>query len=206
MSTKVVDTYKELTKKQLILQLEKVSLEVIDYIMRLYDDELVAVVTDRNSRANPLYHRDEFLEKLNEFNFIEVLENVVQFIIPSMDNFQFSGRLGMIKNIMEGTSGVYVEIDGEQYERLFPDKKPSITVALDKSVAKKNMIYLIRYTSSLDKMWKVAFPNEKMIRFPFSNTPPFRIFDDTNKFIDDNLDKWIDEAVDNTTKTFEKNS
>jgi hypothetical protein len=55
-------------------------------------------------------------------------------------------------------------------------------------------------------MWKVAFPNEKMIRFPFSNTPPFRIFDDANKFIDDNLDKWIDEAVDNTTKTFEKNS
>jgi hypothetical protein len=204
MPTKIVDTYKELVKKDLILRLEKASLEVTDYIMRLYDDELVATVTDKNSRANPLYYRDEFLEKLNEFNFIEIFENVVQFVIPSTDNFQFSGRLGMIKNIMEGTSGVYIEIDGEQYEKLFPDKKPTMTRVLDKSVAKKNMIYLVKYTSILGKRWGIVFPNEKMIKFPFSNTPPFRIFDDANKFVDDNLDKWIDEAVDNTTKKFEE--
>lgn len=204
MPTKVVDTYKELVKKDLILRLEKASLEVIDYIMRLYDDELVATVTDKDSRANPLYYRDEFLEKLNEFNFIEILENIVQFIIPSMDNFQFYGRLGMIKNIMEGTSGVYVEIDGEQHEKLFPNKKPPITGVLDKSVVKKKIIYLVKYTPNLNKRWEIVFPGEKMIRFPFSNTPPFRIFDDVNKFVDDNLDKWIDETVDNTTKTFEK--
>ena len=204
MPTKVVDTYKELVKKDLILRLEKASLEVIDYIMRLYDDELVAIVTDKNSKANPLYYRDEFLEKLDEFNFIEIFENAIQFIVPSMNNFQFSGRLEMIKNIMEGTVGTYIEVDGEQYEKLFPDKKPTMTGVLDKSVSKKNMIYLIKHTSILDKRWKVVFPNEKMIRFPFSNTPPFRIFDDTEKFVDDNLDKWIDETVDNTTKTFEK--
>jgi hypothetical protein len=204
MPTKVIDTYEELVKKNLISRLEKASLKVIDYIMRLYDDELVAIVTDKNSKANPLYYRDEFLEKLDEFNFIETFENAIQFIVPSMNNFQFSGRLGMIKNIMEGTSGTYIEVDGEQYEKLFPNKKPPITGVLDKSIVKKKMIYLVKYTSNLNKRWEIVFPGEKMIRFPFSNTPPFRIFDEVNEFIDDNLDKWIDEAVDNTIKTFEK--
>lgn len=199
-----VQIYKTLTKKQIISRLETASTEVIDYIMKLYDDELVSVVTDRDSRANPLYYREEFLERLNNFEYIEVFDDAVDFIVPSMTNFDFSGRLKIIENIMDGTAGIFIEVDGKQYEALFPTKKPPLVEALDRSVPKRRMIYLVKHTHGLGKRWKSIFSGEKMVRFPFSNSPPIRIFEEANNFVDDNLDKWIDEAVDNTTKEFEK--
>lgn len=200
---KTVNTYKELTKKQIISRLETASTEVIDYIMKLYDDELVSVVTDRASRANPLHYREEFLERLNDFEYIEVFEDVINFIVPSMNNFDFSGRLKIIENIMDGTVGTFIEVDGKQYESLFPNKKPPMVEALDRSVPKNRMIYIVKYNYGLGKKWRAVFHREKMVKFPFSNVPPIPIFEDTNTFVDDNLDKWIEEAVDNTTKKFE---
>lgn len=196
-------TYKTLTKKQIISRLEVASVEVTDYIMKLYDDELVSVVTDRDSRANPLYHREEFLERLNGFKYIEDFGDIINFIVPSMNNFDFSGCLKIIENIMDGTAGVYIEIDGKQYEALFLNKKPPIVEALDRSVPKNRMIYLVKYNYGLGKRWKTIFPREKMVRFPFSNSPPIRIFEEANIFVDENLDKWVNDAVDNTTKKFE---
>lgn len=198
-----VQTYKTLTKKQIISRLEIAFVEVTDYIMKLYDDELVSVVTDRDSRANPLHYREEFLERLNDFEYIEVFEDVINFIVPSMNNFDFSGRLKIIENIMDGTVGTFIEVDGKQYESLFPNKKPPMVEALDRSVPKNRMIYLVKYNYGLGKKWRAIFPREKMVKFPFSNVPPIPIFEDTNTFVDDNLDKWIEEAVDNTTKKFE---
>ena len=200
---KIVNTYKELTKKQIISRLEIASTEVIDHIMILYDDELVSVVTNRDSRADPRHYREEFLERLNDFEYIEVFEDVINFIVPSMNNFDFSGCLKIIENIMDGTVGTFIEVDGEQYESLFPNKKPPIVEELDRSVSKSRMIYLVKYNYGLGKRWKSVFPREKMVKFPFSNVPPIPIFEEANTFVDDNLDKWIEEAVDNTTKKFE---
>lgn len=201
---KIVNTYKKSTKKNVISRLELATTEVIDFIMKLYDDMLIGPVIDVNSKTNPAHYRDEFLERLNNFEYIEDFGDVINFVVPSMDNFNFSGRLKIIENIMDGTSGVYIEIDGKQYEMLFPNKKPPIVEALDRSVPKNRMIYLVKYNYGLGKIWRTVFPRKKMVRFPFSNSPPIRVFEDANTFVDDNLDKWINEAVGNTTKKFEK--
>ena len=197
-----VQEYKKLTKKHIISRLEGASIEVNDYIMELYDDLLISPVADRNSRANPLYYRDEFVERLNNFERIEVFGDAVNFIVPSMDNFDFSGRLKMTENIMDGTAGVYIEVDGKQYESLFPNKKPPVVEALDRSVPKSRMIYLVKHSYGLEKRWKSIFPKTRMVMFPFSNVPPIRLFEYTNDFVDERLDKWIDEAVDNTADEF----
>jgi hypothetical protein len=199
-----VQTYKKLTKENVVSRLENAITEIVDYIMKLYDDQLISPVTDASSRANPLHYREEFLERLNDFEYIEDFGDVINFIVPSMNNFDFSGRLKIIENIMDGTVGTFIEVDGKQYEALFPTKKPPTVEALDRSVPKSRMIYLVKYTYGLGKMWRTIFPKEKMVRFPFSNSPPIRIFEDVNAFVDGNLDKWVDEAVDNTTKKFEK--
>ena len=201
---KIVNTYKKSTKENVILRLELATTEVIDFIMELYDDKLVGPVTDINSRADPRHYREEFLERLNDFEYIEDFGDVINFVVPSMNNFDFSGCLKIIENIMNGTSGTYIEVDGKQYEMLFPNKKPPIVEALDRSVPKNRMIYLVKYNYGLGKIWRTVFPRKKMVRFPFSNSPPIRIFEDANTFVDDNLYRWVNEAVDNTTKKFEK--
>lgn len=198
-----VQTYKNLIKENVVLRLENAIIEVVNYIMELYDDQLVSPVTNRSSRANPLYYREEFLERLNDFEYIENFGDVINFVVPSMNNFDFSGRLKIIENIMDGTVGTYIEVDGKQYEILFPNKKPPMVEALDRSVPKSRMIYLVKYNYGIGKRWKTVFPREKMVKFPFSNSPPIRIFEEANTFVDDNLDKWIDEAIDDSTKKFE---
>lgn len=199
----IVSTYKRFIKENVISRLDLAFIEVTEYIMKLYDDLLISQVTDRNSRANPLYYREEFLEKLNSFEHTDVLDNVVNFTVPSMSNFDFSGRLKMIENIMDGTAGVYIEVDGRQYERLFPNKKPPITEALDRSVPKNRMIYLVKYNYGLAKRWKNIFPKERMVRFPFSNTPPIRLFEETDDFVDQKLEGWLEESIDEATDKFE---
>lgn len=198
----IVDTYKELTKKHVISRLEFAFMEVTDHIMELYDNLLIAPVTDRNSRANPSFYRDEFVERLNNFEHTEVFGDAVNFIVPSMNNFDFSGRLKMTENIMDGTAGVYIEVDGRQYESLFPNKKPPVVEALDRSVPKSRMIYLVKHSYGLERRWKNIFPKTRMVMFPFSNVPPIRLFEYTNDFVDEKLGKWIDEAIDNTADEF----
>jgi hypothetical protein len=203
MADEIVDTYKKLIKKHVIARLEFASVEVTDYIMELYDEHLVSPVADVNSRSNPLYYRDGFLEKLNEFEYIESSGDVINFIVPNMNNFGFSGRLKMIENIMDGTAGIYIEVDGQQYGILFPNKKPPIVEALDRSIPKSQMIYLVKYNYGIGKRWSVLFPKKRMVRFPFSNVPPIEIFEDANTFVDERLDKWIEEATDNVSDEFE---
>lgn len=199
----IVNTHKELTKKHVMLRLENAIPEVVGYIMKLYDDKLVGSVIDRNSKTNPLYYREEFFERLYNFEYIQNIGDIVNFVVPSMNNFDFSGRLKIIENIMDGTAGTYIEVNEKQYESLFPNKKPPVVEALDRSVPKSRMIYLVKYNYGLGKVWKTIFPGEKMVRFPFSNSPPIRIFEDANTFVDENLDRWVNGAISSAAKEFE---
>ena len=173
--------------------------EIKDTILAEYDTKLVDVVTDRNSRTNPLYYRDEFSSALNDFDYVEIKNDKLTLIIPDIDNFNWNqGRLRIIKNILEGTLGVYVEVDENQYVSMY-NKRPQI-VPYDKTVPASERIYLLRYTADLRSRELATFGRVVLVRFPFSNIPPIDIFEGAEKLVNENIGKWMADIIKDSIK------
>lgn len=176
--------------------------EVKEAIMTSYSTELV--VNDRNSKTNPQLETyvEEMLSRLDEFEYVKEGEGgELVFVVPDMENFDFSGsKMRVIEQILEGTVGIYVEVNAEDYERMF-GKRILARDPLDASVPRKEIIYLMRYNSVVRNAEINAFGRRGyLIRYPFSNTPPIRIFDSAEKLVDDKMDGWIKEALKGATK------
>lgn len=168
--------------------------EIKAIIMQEYDVELTGKVTDRGSRTNPIYYRDEFVEALDDFEFIIVDREEVTLTIPEVDNFNWTqGRLHIIENILEGAIGTYVELDEAQYIKLY-GKRPVIQ-PFDKTVPIKERIYLLRYSPDLNRRWRENFPRDELIKYPFSNTPPIDIFLEANRYVMENRQSWINNSI-----------
>lgn len=181
--------------------------EVIDRLMQAYDLNLTSAVIDRKSRTRPELYQELFLERLEGFEYIELREDELDFTTPDMDNFDFSGRLNVIKTILEGTAGVHVEVDADQYEILF-GKPPLREDPLDIDVPKKERIYIMRYTAKLRALEreKLRPMNEELVRYPFSNMPPFDIFEEVNEYVEDELmPEMIEEAIKDSIKEYKNN-
>jgi len=191
-----------LVKSALIFKLKEVVPKVQEAILSKYDEELVDVVTDRESKTNPNFYREDFSNRLSEFSYIKNTDNKVTLVVPDIYNFNFSGRLRVIETIMHGLAGIHVEINEEDYIKIF-GKKTINQDPLDEYVSPKEKIYLVRYTASIRKAEKDL--NKKFARYPFSNTPPIDIFSAGQKFVDANMDRWIEEAVDKAQNTFVAN-
>jgi hypothetical protein len=41
-----------------------------------------------------------------------------------------------------------------------------------------------------------------MVIFPFSNTPPIRIFDAANDYVEDNINDWMKDSIEKFKKNF----
>lgn len=188
-----------LVKKRLKMKFEQAAKQVQEAILEEYDEELVDVVTDRESRTNPNFYRDDFIQRLENFSYIEDSGNTVTLNVPDMENFDFSGRLKVLETIMEGLIGNYVEVDEEQYKQIF-NKKPINEEPIDDYVPPKERIYLVKYTAKIkqaEKDLQISFA-----RYPFSNTPPINILDEGERFVNDNMDRWIKEALEEAQKEF----
>ena len=116
-----------ISKDRLVKRLEMLSERVIELIMYEYDAELVDVANSNREVGKVLdfegKRRDEFIKRLEKFNFIEEGANNVKFKLPTMDSFDFSGNLEIFTNIFEGTVGIYYVVNGEEYELLY-GKRP----------------------------------------------------------------------------------
>ena len=175
-----------------------------ELIMADYDSELVDVVTDRKSKTNPLFYREEFEVALDEFEYIVQNKDYITLIIPDVDNYPWSkGKLKIILNTLEGTSGVYVEVTEEQYIQMY-GKRPLSVESYDKTVPRKERIYLLRYTSKVQRREKEVFNRKVLVRYPFSNFPPIELFEPTIKFVESNFKTWLDDSMTNTTKEYSK--
>jgi len=192
----------KLIKAALLAKFAAAALAVQKTIIDEYDEELVDVVTDRNSKTNPNLYREEFIERLSEFEYVEYNENTVSLISPDMETFDFSGRLKVIQAIMHGMAGIYVEINEEDYISVF-GKRPVNQEPLDEYVPPKEKIYIVRHTTKIRQAERDL--KKKFVRYPFSNTPPFNILEEGDKFIEENMGRWIDEALDEAQKTFATN-
>ena len=199
--------YDKILKEELNRSLEDFIDEIIDVIMVEYDSQLV--VNDRKSKTNPLLpkYRDEFMDRLTDFSYIRDTIDGFVFTAPDMDNFDFSGnRMGIIKNILEGTSGIYVEVTGEEYEKMF-GKKRITREELDTDLPPKERVYLMRYTSNVRNAERNAFGKVGYLtRYPFSNTPPMRVLEVADEYVNNNLRSLIDISVGKATRRFKRES
>jgi hypothetical protein len=182
----------KLVKERLSKKFDVVVEEIKEVIIAAYDDQLVDVVVDRKSKTNPNLYREEFIERVNEFEYVEKLGESLSIKVPDMETFDFSGRLKVIKTITEGMAGIYVEVNEEDYKAVF-GKRPLNQDQLDEYV-------LVRYTSKIRKAEMDL--GKKFVRCPFSNTPPSRIFEEGERFVDENMSRWIEEALEEAQKEF----
>jgi hypothetical protein len=173
--------------------------EYIDSIMDEYDSELVGPVTDRRSKTNPLYYRDEFREALENYNYVTVEGKTTRISLPDMETFPWTiGRLRVIENILEGIIGIYIEVDEEQYVALYT-KRPLIE-PYDKTVARKQRIYLLKFNSNLNRLWATKFPKDRPVRYPFSNMPSIDIFSGPNTMFVEELQEWLPRVINKKSK------
>jgi len=173
--------------------------EIQNVILQEYDIELTGRVTDRRARTNPIYYRDEFEEALINFEWLDISGGATKLVVPETDTFSWNqGSLRIIENILEGAMGTFVEVDEEQYVAMY-SKRPIIQ-PFDKTVPLKKRIYIIRLTGDVRRRWRIAFPKNNIVRYPFSNQPPIDIFGPANKYTEENIRSWIDEAITEATK------
>ena len=172
-------------------------------IMQEYDIELTGRVTDRKSRTNPIYYRDEFEEALLNFEWIERAGGAVKLVTPEINTFDWrQGRLRIIEKILEGLVGRFLEVDGQQYITMY--EKPPIGEPFDKTVPRKQRIYTLRATTAVKRRWIQSFPKKPMVDYPFSNQPPVDIFEAANKYVEEEIRGWIDEAIKEANKEIAK--
>jgi len=171
-------------------------------IMDQYDSLLIAPITDRRSKTNPIFYRKDFVDAIDNFPFVEGTENETKFIMPDLENFPFEkGRLPIIKTILEGIVGTYVEVTNEQYSALMGKRAPQLE-PYDNSVPPKERIYLLKYTTEVQRKEYQVYKRPTLVRYPFSNSPPIRIFDGAQKFVEENATTWLNVLVNKATKMY----
>lgn len=199
---KEIRKFNNILEKELNEKLGGIRDEFIESIMRFYDIELT--INEPKSKSNPELYRDEFEERLIDFEYFEREGDKLKFKLPTLDTFDFTGRLGIIKHVLEGTTGIYVEVSAEDYEKMF-GKRIYTRDPLDATVPKKELIYLMRYNSIVKNAERATFErNNYLIKYPFSNTPPFLIFEEGAEFVERNMDMVVKDVTDDTVKKFKK--
>lgn len=184
-------------KKQLKNDAEIFIEEIKQIILNEYDNKLMGFKTDNKSKINYNSYRDEFILRLDNFQFVKDNENGITLDIPDMETFDFSDGLELVETMMEGLSGVYIETNEQEYSYIF-GRKPRLADAIDKSVSPKNRTFLIRYTGKVRQVEKEL--NTRFVRFPFSNTPSIDILETGKLFVDENIDQWINDSIELANK------
>lgn len=202
--TKYVNKFDVFLRNRWIRDLEELHIpEIQRRIMEAYDSELVGVVTDRESKTNPVEYRDDFEEALDNFQYIIENENSLTLRVPDEDNFPWlQGRLRIIKNILDGTIGIFVEADEEQYIKMY-QKRPFSEEPYDNSVSRKERVYLLKNTADVRRRQIEAFGKVNyLVRYPFSNKPPIDIFSPANNYVEENIKNWVKETTKRALKEF----
>lgn len=188
-------------KKRLHDKLEEAVDLIKQMIIDKYSEELIDVVTDPDSKTNPNLYLDEFIDRLDEFEYIEKTSNSFSLLVPDGETFDFSGRLKVLETIINGVSGTYVEVNEDDYVAIF-NKRPVNEDPLDEYVPPSERIYLVRYLNNVRKTEQRL--NKKFVRYPFSNSPPIKILEVADEFVKDNIDEWIDESREEAMNEFVK--
>ena len=191
ITKKIVKSYnKELHKNLFEVFTETAAPKIIESIMEDYDERLTGVA-DPKSKLAPEYFMDEFRRRLERFDFVKETIDGVRLMLPDMENFNFSGRLRPLQNILEGVSGRYVEVSGADYRRA------SGKQTYKGKYIRKELTYL--FTQQVAVVWERML-KKKFDTYPFSNTPPIDLFARAQIFAEDNIDDWINKSITDTNR------
>lgn len=200
INKKVLKDMNTLVREQLLVTFTKSIESFKDVIMSTYDSNLLSIVVAKGSKISLSDIRESLIEELNIFSYIN-MNGSVTLSTPDMETFNFNkdANLRLLKTILEGISGTYVEMTGKDYESVF-GKKPISEDTLDESFAAADTIYLIRYLPqirSAENRLKKVF-----VQYPFSNIAPIRLFEEGDKFVAQNLNSWIETSIEEAQKKF----
>lgn len=184
---KTVDTLVVSIEKNLEEEFEdSLGDKVREVILEDYDLMLNGVANPR-SKIAPEKLMPEFIDRLNDFEFVEKTGDAIKITTPNMENFPFYGKVRPLENILEGLAGKYVEVDGKDYRRA------SGKLTYRGRHIRMDVTYLFKYDKEVVE-WEHAL-SKKFDVYPFSNTPPIDIFGRADEFMEDNLDKFIDDVI-----------
>jgi len=161
-----------------------------DIILEDYDFNLNDIANPKSILAPDLYY-DDFSKRLDDFDYIDITSDGAKIMTPDMFNFNFKDGLEVVETVLEGLVGRYVEVDHEDYRRV---------TGRSTYRGRRQPVYLIKYTKEV-RDWEKDL-DKKFEEYPFSNTPPIDIFSRAEEFVEENMGRWLDEAIQKSQKEF----
>jgi hypothetical protein len=175
--------------------------EIIDVIETSYDYLSDSVVFSRNSRLNLIKFKSLFMDRVNEFEYLKLINGInsytIEMDIPDVDSFDFSNGLEILELITLGVPANYVEVDERTRRKIgatFP--KAPLSFRVDNTI-----VYLYdvkRYNTILTTLREKKI---EVMMFPFSaKNKGFDVFDEANDYDDDNFDSMLELVHTNIAK------
>lgn len=186
----------KIIKDKLFKKFDDIIKEIKKIILEKYD-ELTDFVTDPNSKTNPGLYKEEFVKRLNNFNYIESQGEDIMLNIPDMETFDFSGRLKVIEAILNGIAGNYVEMNLEEFTSIFKRTPFSADSKGAETLANVD-IFLIRYNDNIQNIERHL--NKEFVKYPFSNVSSFDVLEKGEEFVKKNMEKWIADSIEESNK------
>ena len=169
---------------------------VKDIILEDYD-RLAGFVIDKRSSVDINLYRGNFKSILDKFDFVIIEDGQINFTAPATDSLDFSS-LNIIHQILEGIIGEYLEVDIGTINKL-SNVSVSNRIPIDNTD-----VYLLKSTNELrDSLKNIG---GQIIVFPFSSIGPLDdfVFEQAHKYVDSNMDTWIEKVIESTKKTMEQ--
>lgn len=164
---------------------------VLEYVEDYYESVLSNKPHDNRCKVTPEAFKELFMTKLGKLDYAKVHGSQVVLDIPDMESFDFSGGLEGLQTILEGTVGKYVEITAKEFSYIYGEDHPNVQNFEDLN----NMVFLVEHTDLIKAKEKHVLKYD-LPEYMFSDTPPFNLFESLDSFVEDNMDTWIDTAVD----------
>lgn len=189
----------------------KFELETVDIIsvgIEAYEDLLLGVVANKNSMADPENFYDDYIVMLETYKFTDEEDEYPTLHVPDEDNFIFEGTLSILQFIVEGVTGVYLELPEVDLSEVLKAKGiddkvkrrlrdlPGITST---DVPIKQRFRLLHTRGTLYSTVQAVL-NKKLVAFPFSNTSPVDLFTPMQEYVSENIESWINESTKDTLK------
>ncbi len=188
--------------------LEEEVKNIIDIGIDTYEDLLFGTVVSRGSMADPENFYDAYVFKLETYKFIDEEDTTPVLYIPDVEDFRYEGTLTILQFIVEGVSGIYLELSETDLKEVLNNK------GLDDKVKRRlrNLPGIIDTDVPINSRFRLMptrgtlsttvqdILNKKLVTFPFSNSSPVDLFTPMQDYVDENMDKWVNDSIKETLK------
>ena len=179
-----LNNFASLFKKKLLLLYETELIpQVKEMIKDNYNEKLMGIVPE-GSLGRPEDFYDQFMEKLNEFQFLKEDGANSEFNIPDRETFNFGQDLSFLQHVMEGMTGFYYLIPIGTY-RLLGYTPPDL----------RQSLYLVREDDPLMDDVRRILGDTFLEPYAFSNSPPINVFEGVEEYVDSVHEDFIERAL-----------